>query len=158
MVLKRIYFEWYHSLSSRQIRVVLSWGESPDDLDLHCTSSKGHHVYYNRRSDGPLFLDSDVRNGHGPETITVSIEPGVDYCFYVNHYGDDLDTLEVSSARLRIYGIPELTELSISRLGCFYKVNHGYWLGFKIFGSGKPPIILNQIIESSKSQEEAIFF
>ena len=37
------------TLKDGNIRVVLSWGKDPADLDLHCHSSKGEHVYFVRK-------------------------------------------------------------------------------------------------------------
>lgn len=64
------------------LRMVLGWGQSPADLDLHLLvppiDGKPSHVQYidsdRGRLDSRPFarLDVDVQDGFGPETITVS--------------------------------------------------------------------------------------
>ncbi len=52
-------------------RIVLSWGSSPQDLDLHLISNTTHISYRHTRSiSGEMKLDRDAKRGYGPETIT----------------------------------------------------------------------------------------
>jgi len=78
------------------VRIVLSWGETPYDLDSHLTgpTSGGDrfHVYYSNETvnDGTeAFLDVDDTESYGPETITISeYLPGV-YRYSVHNYSND---------------------------------------------------------------------
>lgn len=62
------------------VRIVLTWGETPEDLDAHLTgpdSAGGRfHVYWNNRgsldSNPYAALDRDDVTSFGPETITIS--------------------------------------------------------------------------------------
>ena len=57
----------------KSTRVVLSWGSTPQDLDLHLISTKEHISYRHTQSiSGKAKLDRDAKKGFGPETITAS--------------------------------------------------------------------------------------
>jgi len=59
-------------LPLKSTRFVLSWGSTPQDLDLHLISNNTHISYRHTRSiSGKVKLDRDAKRGFGPETITV---------------------------------------------------------------------------------------
>ena len=74
-------------------RVVLTWGDSPSDLNSHLTGyidGNSVHVYYmtpNAYSNGELVasLDHDDTSSYGPETITFSIIDSNDTVTYYVH-------------------------------------------------------------------------
>ena len=59
---------------SGAVRVTLSWGAEPDDLDSHLTGPNGqggrYHLYYGTDYIETDTLDVDDTDGFGPETIT----------------------------------------------------------------------------------------
>ncbi|MEA3297579.1 MAG: carboxypeptidase regulatory-like domain-containing protein, partial [candidate division Zixibacteria bacterium] len=61
-------------LSEDVFRFVLSWGESPSDLDAHLWTGD-YHIYYGNKGDSAsepyMFLDIDDTQSYGPETITI---------------------------------------------------------------------------------------
>jgi HSP20 family molecular chaperone IbpA len=68
-------------LPSDALRVVLTWGEKPDDLDSHVYFGRNMdtHVWHQHRSDtaaetGGLHvsLDRDATGGKGPEAVTIT--------------------------------------------------------------------------------------
>ena len=63
-------------LAEGQLAVVLTWGETPSDLDSHLFTSSGsdtQQVWYSNRSDDyGNWLDVDDTSSYGPETITIS--------------------------------------------------------------------------------------
>ena len=65
-----------------QLRIVLTWGETPRDLDSHLDLPSGCHVYYGRKQcNGEASLDTDVTDSFGPETINIrKLKPGVYKC------------------------------------------------------------------------------
>jgi adhesin/invasin len=67
-----------------QMKFVLKWDALPKDLDSHMYASNGTHIYYSQKTDGTMSLDYDVRSGYGPETITVTFQPGVKYVYAVH--------------------------------------------------------------------------
>jgi hypothetical protein len=86
------------SMRGNEVRVVLSWGENPQDLDAHLTgpSNRGEsrfHVYWwNASGSDVAVLDIDDTTSYGPETMTISppsgsgvLRPGL-YRYSVHHY------------------------------------------------------------------------
>lgn len=72
-------------------RIVLSWGDSPRDLDSHLTGPDGNdgrfHVYYANREFGDVAdLDRDDVTSFGPETITVTPETDGMYRYSVFNF------------------------------------------------------------------------
>jgi hypothetical protein len=66
-----------------QLRIVLTWGETPRDLDSHLDTPSGCHVFYGRKqcNRGQESLDTDVTDSFGPETINIrKLTPGVYKC------------------------------------------------------------------------------
>jgi len=63
-----------------QVRIVLTWGETPYDLDAHLTGPQSgaerFHVYWDQRGDEAANLDVDDIDSHGPETVTISPAAG----------------------------------------------------------------------------------
>lgn len=113
-------------LTKLQLRIVLSWGANPPDLDAHLIgpdpkSEKNFHVSYHNMKlfKDQHFLDRDDLNQYGPETITLNkLDPG-NYTFFVRNYSDRNDpnskNLSFSNACVRIYREDKLVrEISIS--------------------------------------------
>ena len=99
-----------------QLRAILSWRETPRDLDLHvfqrhASSRRLAHVYYPRkgRTIEGMHLDVDVTTGHGPETVTIDVQPRSHYLFAVHNYSDDGAICE-SGARIELYDSSGLLE------------------------------------------------
>lgn len=94
--------------NSKIIKVILDWGTTPKDLDLH-TVFGVQHVYYLNKSIGNVNLDRDDIDSYGPETITIktSLSDSAEYNCYVHNYTDSLNTnsnrLASSGARVRVY-------------------------------------------------------
>jgi hypothetical protein len=71
------------------LRVVLNWGEQPQDLDLH-TVYQGNHIYFEHKEGTEADLDVDDTDGYGPETITIRKKlQGKKYVFAVYNYSAD---------------------------------------------------------------------
>ncbi len=101
-------------LSDNQLRIVLSWGEKPSDLDSHIvgstTSGNRFHVYYisqgfyenngtgysidetgaTEYGDPVCWLDVDDTSSYGPETVTVVDMSKVTSFKYCVHNFSDL--------------------------------------------------------------------
>src|SRR5690606_34592980 len=105
-------------------RVVLTWGLTPPDLDLHLygplPDGKRFHVYHGNDSETNVTLDVDNRSGNGPETVTIKkVVPGRYEC-KVHAYSDPKDAksksaaraLAGSSAEVRVYRHGEREPLS----------------------------------------------
>jgi hypothetical protein len=88
------------------LRIVLSWGNTPQDLDSHLYSLDDH-VFFDRRNGNDAGLDVDDTDGYGPETITVrNRRPDRKYLYAVHNYteGDRQGTLSLSlSSRAKVF-------------------------------------------------------
>ncbi|MCR4315319.1 MAG: chitobiase/beta-hexosaminidase C-terminal domain-containing protein [Planctomycetes bacterium] len=75
-----------------QYRIVLTWGETPGDLDAHLvgpmSSGSNFHVYYSQEysPDEYVSIDNDDTDSYGPETITVTNFFSGTYRYQVNNY------------------------------------------------------------------------
>lgn len=96
--------------SNDSLRIVLTWGSTPDDLDAHVvgTLSTGDpfHVYFSNKTqyDGEVqvcSLDVDDISGFGPETITLTTTTADPYYYYVYNFSS-VD-MAVSGAQVRVY-------------------------------------------------------
>ncbi|MDR3090714.1 MAG: carboxypeptidase regulatory-like domain-containing protein [Clostridiales bacterium] len=91
------------TLSSDQIRIVLSWGADPRDLDSHLAMGSTH-LYYGNRNAAGISLDTDNVTGYGPETITINTNEaaaGV-YNYYVYLYSGS-GSIGSSQTKVRVY-------------------------------------------------------
>ncbi len=98
-------------ISGEQIRLVLTWGENPRDLDSHLkgtfANSGSFHVYFsnkvaNNGSTDIAILDVDDTSSYGPETTTLTFEKDVTYHYYIHHYSGSA-TLATSGAKIAVY-------------------------------------------------------
>ena len=105
------------------IRVVLTWGTYPEDLDSHLTGATVNgddrfHIYYSdeiyyhyNESDDEYIniadLDIDDTDSYGPETVTIHQMTNGMYHYYVhdytNKYSSDSNKMSLSNAQVRVY-------------------------------------------------------
>ncbi len=107
-------------LGAGEIRVVLTWGETPADLDAHLTGPSAEdgrfHIYWLEPGDlqTPPFaaLDVDDVSSFGPETITISQQSSGVYRYSVHDYTNRLlessTGLSGSGATVEVYQGDEL--------------------------------------------------
>jgi Zn-dependent metalloprotease len=105
---------------SKSVRIVLRWGDAPQDLDSHLVGPTGigkerFHVYFMRRdcfkngdARSMADLDYDDSTAYGPEITTIrTFVANDDYFFYVHDYtnGDDAagTALASSGATVNVY-------------------------------------------------------
>jgi hypothetical protein len=94
-------------------RTVLTWGQYPTDLDVYLYSSAAScRVYYGAKKQtclgATVTLDTDDRNGFGPETVTIKNAGDFSstFLFYVHLYEDTHSPktpLQESRAKVEIY-------------------------------------------------------
>lgn len=105
-------------LTGNDMRIVLTWGAAPSDLDSHLTGpisgTSRWHVYFSTKrypaTGDPVvaILDTDDTSAYGPETITLSKTSGGVYRYSVYNYSSGgsstpSNALADSGAQVRIY-------------------------------------------------------
>jgi hypothetical protein len=144
--LKTVIFNWYSispEMPDRDLRIVLEWGSSPRDLDLHLEKISNYHIsYQNMRNYGPenATLDRDDTSSYGPETITLGkIDRNAVYHLFVRDYSNGGSTsstaLSQSNATIRVY--------SQNRLVNTFQVPAGrgtVWSVFRLERGGVTPV------------------
>lgn len=103
-------------LNEDEIRIILTWGSNPSDLDSHLTGpaengNRFHVCYYSKTyyQNGQLYaaLDYDDVSSYGPETLSIyQLSEGL-YRYsvhdYTNHNQSSSYELSNSSAQVRVY-------------------------------------------------------
>ncbi|MDM1396669.1 tetratricopeptide repeat protein [Myroides odoratimimus] len=87
------------------MRIVLTWGSTPADLDSHLWFPN-NHVYFNNKSGTKANLDVDDTDGYGPETITIEEKKfGSEYYYAVHDYTNKSSTSssQMSKSRATVF-------------------------------------------------------
>jgi len=100
-------------LAAGEMRVVLTWGETPRDLDSHLTGpgstgSRFHVSWLNTDPSGAgANLDVDDITSYGPETVTITQRYAGTYKYYVHDYTNRSSTsssaMAQSGAKVEVY-------------------------------------------------------
>ncbi len=129
------------------LRVVLSWGEDPSDLDSHLTGATltgddRYHIYFEDKyyydEDGTLLadLDLDDTSSYGPETVTIhQLTNGTMHYFvhdYSNRWDSETEEMSLSNAQVRVYRGKSL----IKKFVVPTNVEGTYWHVFDIDSAG----------------------
>jgi hypothetical protein len=128
-------FSMAPSSGNVQYRIVLTWGQTPTDLDAHLYKGT-YHIYYSSKgseTSAPFtILDVDETNGYGPETITI-YNLNSDSCkFYVHNYSGT-PAITQSAAVVKLYsGSTLLKTYTIPTTGTGL-----WWRVFDISASGQ---------------------
>jgi hypothetical protein len=134
-------------LQEGQLRVVLTWGDSPSDLDSWLYLPSGSYVSYGSRGsltvDPFAALDVDDTSSYGPETITIAQTIAGTYQYYVHNYSGSPD-ITTSMAMVRVFGEAGLVhEVSVPVVG-----TGRYWHVFDFDGATLEITPVNTIRES----------
>lgn len=89
------------------MRVVLTWGRNPADLDSHLMFPGGH-IYFAKKEGQDANLDVDDIDSYGPETVTITKKHfGDTYTYavqdYTNKDNPSSAQLSASSAKVFVY-------------------------------------------------------
>jgi len=123
------------------IRIVLTWGKVPADLDSHLTGPNAdasrYHIFYSSRESATAKLDTDNTASFGPETITISqLNSGV-YRYSVHDYTNrtlaSSNALANSGAKVEVY--------RATSTDTYFVPNQpgNLWTVFEIVGGGTTP-------------------
>lgn len=134
------------------MRIVLTWGEYPKDLDSHLWY-KNAHVFWRNQTANKANLDVDDRDSYGPETITIEEKQfGTEYIYAVHDY---TNRGEVSSSKLSRSSAKVFVYVGNSLIKTYY-IPEGkkgnLWTVFKVTKEGQIEDI-NSI--TSSSQQDA---
>lgn len=100
------------TLASGQVRIVLSWGATPTDLDSHLLINLDNGYYNEVAYYTPSAIDDDNNkiadldlddtSSYGPETTTIYTPEAGNYTFFVYNYSGDA-ALSESGATVMVY-------------------------------------------------------
>jgi uncharacterized protein YfaP (DUF2135 family) len=118
------------------LRVVLTWGAQPPDLDLH-VAFPDNHVFWRNRRGVEANLDIDHIDSFGPETITLERKhAGETYVFAVHDYTDRTNpgTTALSNSQAKVF-----VYVGQSLVRSYYVPRNqpgNLWTVFRITGDG----------------------
>ena len=141
-------------LEGEQIRMVLNWGATPNDLDSHLLTPEiegnTHHIFYSNTGSYTAVpyakLDTDDTNGYGPETITINQLFAGTYTYYIKNYSGGSSGLENSNAVVQIYSGESCTSNIIE---VPTDTNGLFWYVCDIDGATGDITVVNQIQSSA---------
>ena len=119
------------------LRVVLTWGQTPADLDSHI-SYPGNHIYFASKKGTDANLDVDDTDSFGPETITLDRKhAGETYVYSVHNFTDlnrpETIALSTSEAKVFVYVGQSLVRTYYVPTGQVGNL----WTVFRITGEGE---------------------
>lgn len=139
------------TLAAGNMRFVLNWGASPEDLDSHLSTpeieGQTYHVYFDDEGNALTapyaLLDYDYTEGFGPETMTIYQMFNGTYKYYIHNYSES-PAITTSQAVVQIYNQTGLLyTLQIPSTGSGL-----YWYVCDVNGSTGQVVIRN-VIQSS---------
>ena len=141
-------------LEGEQIRMVLNWGATPQDLDSHLLTPEiegnTHHIFYSNRGSYDVApyakLDTDDTNGYGPETITIDQLFAGTYTYYIKNFSGGSSGLKNSNAVIQIYSGESCTSNIIE---VPTDTNGKFWYVCDIDGATGDVTVVNQIQSSA---------
>ncbi len=102
-------------LPENEYRIIVTWGQTPRDIDSHLTyfnyGGQAFHVYYSNPTaiiNGRKIakLDVDDVNGYGPETITIDVDDEIinngEFRYSLYNFSNE-ELLSKSDACIKIY-------------------------------------------------------
>lgn len=86
------------------MRIVLSWGRTPSDLDAHLAYGSDH-IYFRHKDGSNANLDVDDVDSYGPETITINQRNNQEYIFAVHDFSDrsNPNTTNLSNSQAKVF-------------------------------------------------------
>ena len=123
-------------LADGEIRIVLTWGSTPSDLDSHLTGPDGRgsrfHIYFGSQGHIDNYpyanLDVDDVSSYGPETVTIRRQQSGVYRYWVHDFSNvdrsSSTALSNSGAKVKVYNgnsIPRVFYVP-NRAGVVWKV------------------------------------
>ena len=134
-----------------EVRLMLTWGSNPSDLDSHLLTpeidSVSYHISYSNRGDSDsapfVILDVDDVDGFGPETITIKELQSGSYVYYVHQYSN-FGNLRESEGRVEIFNSPNCAGYIINIKD---EGDGRYWYVGDINGENGDFVKVNEIVD-----------
>jgi len=111
-------------LHSEEVRIVLSWGSEPADLDLHLTgpqcnvSARFHAVWYSPEPVPYATLDADDTASSGPEAVTIRQRNGAwvagEYDLWVHNFSGSPEFAASGAVVTVFQGSEQIAQLQVS--------------------------------------------
>ncbi len=134
-------------LADNEMRIVLTWGATPSDLDSHVSGNTsdgrgfhvffGNRVYYSSDQKCVVNLDKDDTTAYGPETTTVLLGEGnvSNFKYYIHDFGgySGSNRMSFSGARVTVYHgskEPVVYHMPVNQTGI-------YWDVFEVTANGE---------------------
>ena len=119
------------------LRVVLTWGRNPADLDSHI-AYPNNHIYYEAQQGQDANLDVDDTDSYGPETVTLEKKHfGETYVYavhdFTNRDNPQATDLSTSQAKVFVYVGQSLVRTYYVPTG----KTGNLWTVFRITGAGE---------------------
>ncbi|NWA29466.1 tetratricopeptide repeat protein [Pseudomonas gingeri] len=118
------------------LRVVLTWGKTPADLDSHMIFP-GNNIYFEQQKGTDAELDVDDTDSYGPETITLQKKHyGESYVYAVHDYtnGNNPASRQLSNSQATVF-----VYMGQSLVRTYYVPTNrsgNLWTVFRMTGSG----------------------
>lgn len=126
------------TLGENEVRIVLTWGMAPGDLDSHLftpyqgTEGDMQHIGYVQKTDNKgNMLDVDDTSSYGPETMTIHNLENGSYKYYVADYSNcargnySSYEMSLSNAKVSVYtkdGLAQVFNVPIYNQGVIWEV------------------------------------
>ena len=135
-------------LAEGEMRIVLTWGASPNDLDSHLIRTTDgqldYHIDFNKKGImiQDAILDTDDTSAYGPETVTI-YNPRAEsvYSYYIHDYSNrnnsESTALKNSNAKVDIFSN------NIRKIFNVPNENGKYWKVFDIINGNIVPCTTN---------------
>ncbi len=138
------------TLAQGEMRIVLTWGADPRDLDSHLwlPPSHAYHIYWYHKGNCSATpyacLDIDDQYSYGPETITIKQRFDGTYRYAVHRYAGD-GPITASGAHVQVYDSTGLiAEYWVPTSG-----SGNWWYVFDLDGATGAITVRNTIMETS---------
>ncbi|MFH1192004.1 MAG: hypothetical protein V1655_00860, partial [bacterium] len=117
-------------------RFQLTWGSSPQDLDSYLKFGVTHIYYFYNTDSNHANLDTDDRDGYGPENIRIqTLIDEMTYKYFIHDYSDrdSCSNGSFNGAKVEVYnsGGVKVKEYTSTHTG------NCYWYVFDMDDSGK---------------------
>lgn len=147
------------------LRIILSWGVTPYDLDSHFTGPNGSggrfHMYFVNQNPTPeVSLDVDDTYSYGPETTTITAFRSGSYRFSVYNYSNSSTTggsgIATSPGQVEIYDSNGMVN---SFTAPAFTGSGNTWRVFDLVSNGTSLTVqpINQYIQASGSGDAVNF-